>query len=297
MSTSGGARLRRVALAVAVAAGCMSCSAPASAAQFEASTMPTETVFPTTGEVTYRVSMLAGPSDEDLRIEQIAPSWRQQGVRAGAPAYHVQTSLEGAGQFMPGPIAISSQPGGPARGLVLSCGGTEPFAAQFPFRDTVHLPAGARATLVTTWRLSRQAPFSFTDYRPRLTVTSVGITQPIILPRPRLAGLSGVPVRLLANKSGRVGRIMRVQGNTDPALAGERISLRLIGPVSYKAQTVFATPGRFRTIARVRVDRLGRFEYRWRPRRGGLYGAYPAYLGQPPGIVRDRGCPSLLKIR
>lgn len=274
---------------------------PAFAAQFGATSTPVDVVFPTTREVTYRVSIVADASDETLEIEQGAPTWGEQAIyRAGAPAYHVQTSLEGPGQFTPAPIAVPTPPG-PSRGLVLPCDGAERFAPRPPLgsrRGTLRLPAGAQTTLATTWRLSSQAPFASTDYRPRLTATRGNMSQDIFLPRPRIVGPTGVPIRLLTSKQGRAGRTMKVRGRTNPALVGERISLRLIGPIKSNAHpAIVASPGKFRTVARARVDRLGRFEYRWHPRRAGLYGAYPDYPGRPPAILRDRGCPVLIKIR
>jgi hypothetical protein len=288
---------RSWALVMALAGLCASAPSPAAAAQFEASTIPTEAVFPSTREISYRIDVLAGTSDESFVLTQAPPSWPQGGVRAGAPAYHVQTSLEGSGELIPGSIAAS--PPGPSRGLVLPCDGAERFAPGPPFgarRDLVRLPAGARATLVTTWRLSTQAPFSSTDYRPRITATVDNMSQLILLPSPQIAGPTGVPIRLLKAGPGDAGKIVRVRGRTAPALVGQRLSLRVTGPVRPSARPVVATPEQFRTIARIRVDRLGRFDYRWRPRRPGLYGAYATYLGQPPAVLRDRSCPILIKV-
>lgn len=272
-------------------------SAPAAAGvSFEASVMPAEAAFPVTREVTYRIDMLGAEHDETVRIELAPPRWSRSGTRSGAPAYPGATSLEGAGTFMPDAIA-ASPPAPRERGLALPCG--EEVVPVGIRRGTVQLPAAARATLVTTWHLSRQAPFAFTDYRPRVTAVVAGVSYAIELPRPRIVGPVGVPLRLLhIKRPARAGRAIRVRGRTDAALAGATIMMRVVGPVSARRKpAVVATPERFRPAGRARVDRLGRFEFRWRPTRRGQYGAYPLYLGKAGVILRDRGCPIRLVVR
>lgn len=287
-----------VALPAVVLTVCLTSSSPAEAVTFEASTSPAEVAFGSTREVTYRIDMVGGPVDEVVDFQQSPPSWPHPVARPGTPAYPIGTSLEGPGDLMPGPIAVVSPPALASRGLILRCGGGVFASPEFGARTAkVRLPAGARSTLVMTWQLSNLPPFPSTDYRPRVTAASGGQTQTVVLPQPRVVGPTGVSLRLLGDPPGRAGRTLRIRGRTDPALAGERISLRLVGPVSARREpAVVATPGRFRTVARVRVDRLGRFEYRWRPSRGGFYGAYPVYLGKP-GILRDRACPIAIRVR
>ena len=273
-------------------------SAPAAGGViYETSVMPEETVFPATREVTYRISMLGGERSETVRLEFAPPGWARPGARRGAPAYAGLTSLEGPGTFMPDAIA-PSPPAPQDRGLALPCG--EDAVAVATRRGTVQVPAGVRVTLVTTWSLSRQAPFAFTDYRPDVTAAVTGgAAHTVDLPRPRIVGPAGVPLRLLpVNRPGRAGGSIRVRGRTDAALAGEKITLRLFGPVSsHRRPALVATPERFRPVARARVDRLGRFEFRWRPAQRGQYGAYPLYRGKPGVILRDRGCPIRLVVR
>lgn len=275
-------------------------SGAAAEVSVSATTLPPQLVYPAVREVTYRIEIRTGAGPSELTINESRPSWSTRpGVRTGAPARHTTSSLEGPGELIVGPIAVPSPPAYPARaGLVVLC--DDPDLGPTISGQQLRLPARSSSVLVSRWQLSRRPPFSFTDYRPRLTLTELtegGKSQPISLPKPQIAGPVGVPMRLLRNPPGRVGHVLRIRGRTDPALNGQLITLRLFGPRSSRARTIIPRPQQFRTIARVRVDRLGRFELRWRPRRGGLYGAYPSYLSQSPGRLRDRGCPIPLKVR
>lgn len=292
--------MRRAALGLSTAAlALLSLLTPGAAAEVSvsATALPPQVVFPAVREVTYRVELRTGSSSEELIINEDPPSWAtRRDVRPSLPARHTASNLEGPGELIVGALAAVSVPYQPRAGLVLQCD-DRPHSGLTITSQRLRLPAHSTSVLVARWELSRRPPFSFTDYRPRLTLIGDGAARAISLPKPQIVGPVGVPMRLLRDGPGRVGRTQRLRGRTDPALAGQVIVLRLFGPVSARARTIVPRTQQFRTLARVRVDRLGHFDFRWRPRRGGLYGAYPAYLGQSPDRLRDRGCPVLLKVR
>lgn len=286
-------RHRRLALCITLAllGPAVADTASAAAVTFDSAVMPTEVSFPGTREIAYRISLTGGIHAESVRIELAPPRWVYAGSRTGAPAYHVMTSVEGPGVFMPDARSGSPVPA-QRMGLALPCG--EERAVATTAGGTVQLAPAEHVTLLTTWRLSTQAPFASTDYRPHVTALARGTAaQTVPLPRPRILGPTGVPVQLLSPRApAQVGRMTRIRGRTDPTLAGQAIALRMIGPVSYKRRpAVVARLDRFREVTRTRVDPLGHFEFRWRPPAAGHYGAYPRYSGRGDTVLPDRGCP------
>lgn len=105
-------------------------------------------------------------------------------------------------------------------------------------------------------------------------------------PQPTLTGRSGVQITLTTRPRStltaparvRLGRSVLVRGQTNPAVAGERIILR--ASRSAGSRRAF-------TVARARVAPDGRFSVRWRPRRRGTYGLYAIYRSQRAQLSDD----------
>ncbi len=273
--------------------------APAAGAEvrFDAETTPPQIRSSSPDEVTYRIRIQTDAAPAEFRIAEEPPTWATRAdVRPGTPARHIGSELEGPGRLIfatvhgdPGPL--------PARaGLILP--GNVPIGSGPMITDQrLSIPAHSSSTLVSRWTLSQHPPFSFTDYRPVLRAEGTGISQRIMLPKPRIVGPTGVPLRLLRDGPRRAGRTQRIRGRTDPQLAGQTIVLRLFGPVSWDDPTVVPKTQDFRTLARVKVNRLGYYDVDWKPRHGGQYGAYPSFLGKAAFRLRDHGCPIPLKVR
>ncbi|MEJ7824879.1 MAG: hypothetical protein WKF48_05595 [Solirubrobacteraceae bacterium] len=265
--------------------------------RFNAVTTPPEIGFGSPVEVTFRIEIRTGATPAEFEIAEDPPSWgTRRDVRPGAPARHTGSELEGPGELtIAAVVAAIAAP--PLRaGLLLSCG--ERIDSGLTINGgMLRIPARSTSTLISRWSLSESPPFGFTDYRPVLKAKGSGISQRIDLPKPRIVGPVGVPLRLLRDGPRRAGRTQRIRGRTDPQLAGRTVVLRLFGPVGWRDRTVVPDTQDFRTLARVKVNRLGYYDYRWKPRHGGQYGAYPSFLGKEGSRLRDHGCPIPLKVR
>lgn len=265
--------------------------------RFDAVTTPPEIGFGSPDEVTYRIEIRTGATPAEFRIADDPPSWgTRRDVRPGAPARHTGSELEGPGELTIAAVSAAT-PALPLRaGLVLSCG--ERIDSGLTITgEMLRIPARSTSTLTSRWSLSEIPPFAFTDYRPVLRAEGPGISQRIDLHKPRIVGPVGVPLRLLRDGPRRAGRTQRIRGRTDPQLAGRTVVLRLFGPVSWRDRTAVPGTQDFSTLARVKVNRLGYYDYRWKPRHGGQYGAYPSFLGKEGFRLRDHGCPIPLKVR
>jgi hypothetical protein len=177
-------------------------------------------------------------------------------------------------------------------------------------RYELSLPARTRSAITVGARVSRDPPWPGTDYRLVFVIDRGRLR--VRSPRPRLTGRRGVQIHLstrprtaplfdfLHFDKGAVLRPPRglsIRGRTDPPVAGQLVRLRVAYDRELLERFQRFPPDRSRLLARVRVNRRGRFIYRWRPRRAGLYQVYATYRRQRKRLISDSSCPLGLEVR
>jgi hypothetical protein len=161
----------------------------------------------------------------------------------------------------------------------------------------VTLPPRSTSTLVARF-LMAGPPLRRTDYRATFAVggggddTLVG-DQEIRSDSPRVRPPFGTHITLSTRprtpyfpgaRRLRRGQAIEIRGRTERSLRGQRMVLR------YRYNPPRGRT-RQRTLARVRIDRRGRFRYRdWRPRRRGSYRLFARYRPRSASRVRDESC-------
>jgi hypothetical protein len=277
--------------AVVVVVGC---ALPSAAAAFSATarTVPGTIAYfgagdpRTTREIEQRLELLAGPVDEQLVL---TVNLEQGQVSPGPLRIEGPGSL-GAPQLRSA-ISASSVTGG--RG-----GCEEPTVSQRTVRHVLRLPAGTRTTV---------------SYVGRLRLTRAPASPKMFVQRWELAPANGAgagavtvspqPVRLAGSRAAKLTLRVGVTGSRRSIGDGERLAVRsrsrlTIGGYAGGARAGDAvTIWRFapgattaKPLARVRVNRHGRFKHDWRPTRPGSWDLYATYAGHD-GVVEAARSP------
>lgn len=282
--------------AAAVAVGCtLPDTAPAFTATAE--TVPGKITYfgvddpRTTRDIEQRLTLRAGPADEQLLLIVKL----EQGQVTPGPL-----RIEGGGALgvpqLRGAISASSLTGG--RG-----GCEEPTVSERTFHYDLRLPAGTRtvvsyagrlrltrapaspAVFVQKWQLA-PAPPSASSGTPPGAVTIA--SKPV-----KLAGLEAarVSLRVAVARTGRSikdGGRLAVRSRTSLAVGGYVAGAREGDAVTiWRFAPGAKTPA---PLARVRIDRRGRFSTTWRPARRGTWDLYATYGGHR-GVVEPARSP------
>ena len=286
-----------VVAAAVVVAGCVM---PSTAAAFTATaeTVPaTVTYFGagdprSTREIEQRLIVRAGATDERLvlRLQVDEAPWLTAGP----------LRIAGGGTFgarAPASAASSvSQTGGR--------GGCEtPTAFSKELRYELLLPARSRTTISYTARLLLgRAPTSPAVYAQRWQLAPAPAVASSAIPAGAVT-ITSEPVKLAGLRAAKVKFRVGVVGSGRSIDEGERLVVRLRarlrvggwvgGAREGDAVTIWAfAPGEdsARPLARVRIDRRGRYAYGWRPPRRGTWDLYATYAGHA-GLVEPARSP------
>ncbi len=282
--------------AAAVAVGCV---LPDAAAGFTATaeTVPGKITYfgvndpRTTRDIEQRLIVRAGPADEHLllivRLEdgQVSPGpMRIEGGGAlGAP------QLRAA-------ISASSLTGG--RG-----GCEQPTVSERTFHYDLRLPAGTRTIVSYAGRVRlTRAPASAAIFVQKWQLAPAPAGASSGAP-PGAVTIASKPVKLTGLQAARVSTRVAVARTGRSIEDGGRLvvrsrtSLAVGGYVAGARQGDVVTIWRFAPgaksaapLARVRIDRHGRFSYAWRPLRRGTWDLYATYAGHR-GVVEPARSP------
>jgi hypothetical protein len=165
------------------------------------------------------------------------------------------------------------------------------------------------ATLVAPYRTGRWAPWidsslglTFRIRRPNFPAeppSEVPSDRDVQAPAPGPTGRLGVHITMtttprtswgarLPTSTLKRGTALTVHGRTAPPARLQWIKLRYYGPGHQRT---------YKTLARVRTDRNGRFRLDgWKPRRVGAYELWAFYTSQRKGLVSDYACPQTFKV-
>jgi hypothetical protein len=256
--------------------------APARAATIGLQTSP-DRLTADARDVTYAVSVTAGPSDENVVLDS------PMALTLDGPAEITLTSIAA------GALAAPRCPGG----------SLPPHASAGPFNVSqwsysLRLPANTTSVL-SGQRHLRPVPWArdiASDLGAQFTLKTgpAGTTIAMLTaPIPRYDGLRGVRMVLHAAApivSGRArvraGSSLLLSARVFAPLAGDRITLVARGP----------SPAHPHVIARPTVTNDRTIRYRWRPRGPGQYVISAVYDKPRAGYVRDRtDCPLVVQVR
>jgi hypothetical protein len=289
---------------------------------FSAWMKPTRIFFPHRTTLTYRLEMRSGPTMTGRPIEFRAltaiPLFGDQRMRwEGSPVDIESISFEGAATSQ----TSSGRWGLPACSPYTDQGGANArftwhgYEQHYVEPDVVLRPNSTGAMVVQA-RTGDTAPWPSVDYRIRFEIRpprpepldfldppETVEPQSVIPPKaPVHAGKSGVEISLTTSPPSapkpsqsvptvRVGREVRIRGETSPRIRGQFVILRYF-------QNGDTRDSPFRKLARVRVGRRGRFTYRgWRPRVVGRYELWAFYKTQRRNLVSDHACPRVFEVQ
>lgn len=258
---------------LAVALGLLLLLAPTARANttFKVTVTPQVATYPETRELTYRVVMT---TTDAAKVSVVA-----FGNGLVTPSAYW---LEGAGRLGPA-LSTHGDPGS------TFCGGSGLGFREFHhpihygYTFPIELPENSVSTLVVKGRLSPDAPQPGEDYRLYLGVPGGAPVVPAMGPK-------GVPIKITMDSpctpERAAGEPITITGTTDPALAGENMTLMV-----RRYETDFYT-GSPRTteggLAQVRVADDGSFALRdWRPEKIGKYAVQAQYKTTRPDIAND----------
>jgi hypothetical protein len=236
----------------------------------------------TTREIEQQLVVRAGPTDEHLELRlhiDEAPRLSAGPLR-----------IEGGGRFgARGPASAASsvsQTGGR--------GGCEtPAAFSKELRYELLLPARSRTTISYTGKLLlARAAASPAVYVQRWQLAPMPAVASSATP-PGTVTISSAPVKLTGLQAASVKLRVGVAGSGRSIDEGDRLVVRsrtrlrvggwVGGAREGDAVTIWAfAPGAITALplARVRIDRRGRFAYAWRPVRRGTWDLYATYSGR-----------------
>jgi hypothetical protein len=256
---------------------------------------PSSVTFPGTREVAYRTVVITRETTERFSLE-FAPALLPDGGAALSPAG--PATVAGSGRILGGAIGVATPACSPSRNRFH---GYEPQL----LRVDVVVPPDSTSEIVVPYRFGAFAPWPGAPVgvqvraRRRLSDGSdgtLGVTeQRLTVPRVGVARRrSGVRIDLWTwpgsdpaaaerrPKTIRSGTSLRVVGAIRPSLRGVRIRLAYVGPRS----------SRLRTIAHVRTNGRGRFQYRaWRLHARGRYELWAFSPRHGQRILPDYRCP------
>jgi hypothetical protein len=262
---------------------------------FRATMSPNTVRYPETRRIVYQLQMTTGAREERFTVELDPPSFGAGLREEGATVFPLSVRLDG-----PGSMSIASR-----EHATLACSfhGYEPQIESY----RVAIPAQSSSTLTARFATGISPPWPSLDFRVRFRILpsyapgdpgTLSRSQTVLPPAPRLRGKTGVQI-LFATKPRssplpvanvrriRLGRPIAIRGRTEPSLRGQLIRLRFRGPNARRP----------RLLARVRVGRRGRFQFRsWRPARPGYYQLWAVYRPQRSRLVADRTCPRVFRV-
>lgn len=289
-----GRSLVRAALAAAITAFAL--TAPSEAATYATTVSPDPFSYSANQQLVYRLQITTGAAPETLRVSSDAgPSFPNGGKLM---------SLE--------PMELE----GP--GTVVHRGGTWVIADRFcvpEFPDThgnlsfftptleVDVPANSTSAIALPARLNENAPWRGMDLAVEFTVGQTPMSAEVVRsPSPMSSGRHGLPISFRTDPRGGTsgaclsfpvgpppsvasGKDVLVNGKTDPAAAGQLMTIRAArrdeGP---------------RDLATVRIGGDGSFGYRWRPSTPGDYAIGALYRSQSPALTDDFSEATTLRI-
>lgn len=268
-------------------------AASADAATYGTTVSPNPFSYPASQQLVYRLQVTTGAAPERLWVSS-----------DGGP------SFPGGGKFAKlEPMTLE----GP--GTVVDRSGSQLFIDRFcspAFPDThgnasflftpmltVEIPANSTSAIALPARPYLNAPFPGMDLAVEFKVGRTPLSAQVVRsPSPVNGGRRGLPISLRTDPQGgfgaclfplgapppsvALGKDVLVSGKTDPALAGQLMTIRAAEVLSGRLNE--SDPS---DLANVRIGADGAFGYRWRPAVLGDYAVGALYRSQSPGLADD----------